>query len=65
MSIILQYDGLLGNMAGTVYGGQVSDYPIFNLDPKFFQFMIIDYVGDKINQIEENPSFVAVDFMKF
>jgi hypothetical protein len=25
MSIILQCDGLLGNMAGTVYGGQVKD----------------------------------------
>ena len=25
MSIILEVDGLLGKMAGTVYGGQVTD----------------------------------------
>ena len=32
ISIILQVDGLLGNMTGTVYGGQVSPVRVEGLD---------------------------------
>jgi hypothetical protein len=31
MSIILRVDGLLGNLAGTVYGGQVSEKSLENV----------------------------------